>query len=143
MSFTYIIVDIDSRTSGSHCFSTKIGKSTNPEKRLAQLQTGNPGRLAIVACIPGEEWERLIHRMFAAYRMTGEWFRLDLGRLYLLATLADEHDPIDSGARHELLEELGEPVMQSDDAACLLESSAFLSGWEVGEAYERSKAVAA
>lgn len=56
----------------------KIGFSKNPEKRLAELQTGYPDSLTIILMIPGTEaTERAIHREFEASRLKGEWFRPD------------------------------------------------------------------
>lgn len=56
----------------------KIGYSKNPEKRLAELQTGYPDTLTILLMIPGTEaTERTLHRQFEASRLKGEWFRPD------------------------------------------------------------------
>jgi hypothetical protein len=53
----------------------KIGFSDNPAKRLAQLQTGQPQRLRLLATIPGDaRREREIHARFARHRRQGEWF---------------------------------------------------------------------
>ncbi|MFI5867712.1 GIY-YIG nuclease family protein [Streptomyces sp. NPDC051546] len=53
----------------------KIGTSVNPEKRLKELQTGNPDRLEVLWCTPGgRELEALLHRAFADRRVEGEWF---------------------------------------------------------------------
>lgn len=56
----------------------KIGLSVRPYRRLAQLQTGHPARLKLLAVIPGNHaMERQIHRRFASQRLSGEWFRID------------------------------------------------------------------
>jgi hypothetical protein len=53
----------------------KIGYASNPENRLAQLQTGNPFALELVAVIEGDiPEEKRIHQMFKSYRLKGEWF---------------------------------------------------------------------
>jgi len=58
----------------------KIGKASNPERRLAELQTGNPQRIRLLACIPCKsekhalELERVAHRLFRHDGMRGEWF---------------------------------------------------------------------
>jgi len=40
----------------------KVGRSKNPDKRLKQLQTGNPNKLRLIAFFKGEGWkEKLIH----------------------------------------------------------------------------------
>ena len=58
----------------------KIGKSNTPEKRMADLQTGNPYKLYLIAFIhcnsekEAIKLERKIHRLFKKRRMLGEWF---------------------------------------------------------------------
>ncbi|MFC9581595.1 GIY-YIG nuclease family protein [Streptomyces yangpuensis] len=53
----------------------KIGTSVSPEKRLKELQTGNPDRLEVLWCTPGgRELEATLHQAFADYRVEGEWF---------------------------------------------------------------------
>lgn len=55
----------------------KIGYSTNPQKRVAELQTGNPRLLKLYATIKGtEESERLIHARHIEDNVLQEWFRL-------------------------------------------------------------------
>lgn len=55
--------------------SCKIGYSLSPENRLAQLQTGNPFSLELVATTEGGiEKERELHNFFKQYRLSGEWF---------------------------------------------------------------------
>lgn len=53
----------------------KIGVATDPKARLAQLQTGNPEKLELLAtCHGGEPFERKLHTRYAASRVQGEWF---------------------------------------------------------------------
>lgn len=54
----------------------KIGYSDDPAARRAQLQTGNPRTLILVATFPGSlEDEGRVHSMFAEHRTSvGEWF---------------------------------------------------------------------
>lgn len=53
----------------------KVGRSFNPESRLAQLQTGHGERLRIFATTPGGRWlEDSYHRRWRIRRTTGEWF---------------------------------------------------------------------
>ncbi|MER6522564.1 GIY-YIG nuclease family protein [Streptomyces sp. NPDC001553] len=53
----------------------KIGTSVSPEKRLKELQTGNPNRLEVLWHTPGgRELEAQLHQVFAEYRGEGEWF---------------------------------------------------------------------
>ena len=51
---------------------TTIGKSIQPGRRVAQLQTGNPASLRLLANVQAEE--RDLHRFFAPFRLQGEWF---------------------------------------------------------------------
>lgn len=53
----------------------KIGYSVDPEKRLAQLQTGSPYELRLLAKWPGTiEAEQRAHQCLTQYRCGGEWF---------------------------------------------------------------------
>ena len=53
----------------------KIGRSSNPLGRLRQVQTGNPVQGELLAVCPGgRNEEAAIHRAFAEYRVSGEWF---------------------------------------------------------------------
>lgn len=53
----------------------KIGRARNAEQRLAELQTGNPNALSIVATVAGGVVaERNYHAKFAEHRLRGEWF---------------------------------------------------------------------
>lgn len=57
----------------------KIGRTSNVEARLNQLQTGNHERLSVELVIPTNEpdaMERALHRKWAHKRMGGEWFAL-------------------------------------------------------------------
>jgi hypothetical protein len=62
----------------------KIGISATPEKRLAQLQPHSPLPLELVCAVAGGPGQELIlHNMFAADRLHGEWFShtAELGRV--------------------------------------------------------------
>jgi hypothetical protein len=56
----------------------KIGISSNPEKRIKQLNTGNPERLVLVhaylASESGYKSELLAHKTYEKNRLSGEWF---------------------------------------------------------------------
>jgi len=60
--------------------SIKIGKSSNINKRLKSLQTGNPRKLTLMATIKcttpnnAHRLESKLHLMFKADRVRGEWF---------------------------------------------------------------------
>lgn len=61
----------------------KIGITNNLNRRLRQIQTGNPHPLQITHYIESEtrgqaiKIEREIHHLLAVTKMVGEWFRLD------------------------------------------------------------------
>jgi hypothetical protein len=55
----------------------KIGTSRKPLQRLRDLQTSSPGRLVLLATIPGDRrMESLFHRHYESCRVSGEWFQL-------------------------------------------------------------------
>lgn len=55
----------------------KIGWSTKVSTRIAQLQTGSPDPIRLLATTPGgRKLERQLHERFAAARVAGEWFDL-------------------------------------------------------------------
>jgi hypothetical protein len=57
---------------------TKIGKADDVNKRLRELQTGNPKKLSVKLCIEGDEVEeKKLHKIFHRRRMVGEWFIID------------------------------------------------------------------
>ena len=78
--YVYFIgcVDIVTKT----LTSIKIGKSENPNIRLTQLQSGNPGDLVILKMIPCEtneealKLENFFHNTYKTDRLNGEWFSI-------------------------------------------------------------------
>lgn len=57
-------------------FAVKVGFSTNPEARVAELQTGNPMKLCLHAKIPGtRDDEARLHEKYAHLNILQEWFR--------------------------------------------------------------------
>ncbi len=55
----------------------KIGHSTDVEKRLVNLKTGNHLRLEILAVIEGGyAQEQILHYRFTKFSLEGEWFTL-------------------------------------------------------------------
>lgn len=56
--------------------AVKIGVAGDPLRRLDQLQTGNPRRLALLGTIPGGRGiESEIHDHFRPVHLRMEWFR--------------------------------------------------------------------
>jgi len=60
----------------------KIGKSDNPYKRLAQLQTSNPEKLELLSSFPFDkkniiEIEKKLHTFYKPKNIKNEWFNLD------------------------------------------------------------------
>lgn len=58
----------------------KIGFSKKLSNRMRGLELAGGVKLILLASAPGEpEDERRLHRLFAAYREIGEWFRIEGG----------------------------------------------------------------
>ena len=61
--------------------SIKIGVSSNPERRLMELQVGNHGDLHIIAKFPFQtrayalSMEKDLHNKFKRFCLSGEWFK--------------------------------------------------------------------
>tara|TARA_B100001094_G_C18024945_1_gene717072 strand:- start:500 stop:787 length:288 start_codon:yes stop_codon:yes gene_type:complete len=54
----------------------KIGRSLNPQKRLKQLQTGNPNNLKIIYVFKKQgHLETYLHQYLDKWRCKGEWFK--------------------------------------------------------------------
>lgn len=61
---------------GNETGSVKIGWTTDLRRRMAQLRTGTPGALQVLAWTPGGEvLERHFHSAFKHARLAREWFR--------------------------------------------------------------------
>lgn len=65
-----------------HADYVKIGRSANPEGRLAELQTGAPNKLWLLLKIKcrselhATETERQVQQLFKFCRYRGEWYRI-------------------------------------------------------------------
>lgn len=69
---------------------TKIGIATEPEKRTALMQIGNPHELKLVKVWYSENPqvdEECLHAEFESYRVRGEWFAISRGGLEALISL--------------------------------------------------------
>jgi T5orf172 domain len=73
-----------------HGRSFKVGFSSNPRRRLGELQTGHHGRLELLHQEDGNRaLEKSVHAAIAQYRQEGEWFTLnDLTRAFIDAAKA-------------------------------------------------------
>lgn len=66
--------------SGKNHKFVKIGKSINPKKRMAELQTASPVTISLIhyESVNTEEKafiiEKELHRIFRKYNSRGEWF---------------------------------------------------------------------
>jgi len=59
----------------------KIGVSKSPDKRLKQLQTGNPSELQLLHVYNSEiafKIEKVLHNTFCIDKQHGEWFNLSI-----------------------------------------------------------------
>jgi len=63
----------------------KVGESKNPNKRLKQLQTGNPCRLKLIKVYENLEYgkiiEKILHEKLDFCNVDGEWFQCDLEKI--------------------------------------------------------------
>ena len=68
----------------------KVGISKDPNKRVKQLQTGNPNKLKLLFTEEFEckrdhllKIEKLIHKSLSPYKedCMGEWFKIDMSKL--------------------------------------------------------------
>ena len=71
----YVYLIIEDQPGGGIEFG-KVGFSTNPPKRVAELQTGNPRPLRLLYMKPGTEAdEKAIHQRHIDQNVLQEWFR--------------------------------------------------------------------
>lgn len=95
------------RMAGSDLY--KIGKTDddNPERRMKELQQGNPYPLKVVAFFEGGQKEEFqMHDHLSDYRVSGEWFKLTDEDFFTVIVnhvhpdkMKIEHDP-DKQAHH-------------------------------------------
>jgi DNA-binding Xre family transcriptional regulator len=56
----------------------KLGYSKDPLKRLCEIQVSSPIECALLGVLSGPpEREKLVHKRFAEFRVSGEWFKLN------------------------------------------------------------------
>ena len=66
----------------------KIGHTdSDPQKRIATIQTAHHEKLRLLACVQGSRAdERALHQRFAEFRLHGEWFQASPELLDCIAT---------------------------------------------------------
>jgi hypothetical protein len=72
----------------------KIGYSTNPQKRLKNLQNSNQNKLVLLHAMHGElEHEAELLQRFDQFKMEGEWFKGDIAGAVSQIIAADKLNP--------------------------------------------------
>lgn len=78
----------------------KVGIACDPRARRRELQTGHPEKLEvfwIYPCPVGWHYERIIHRILASKRLSGEWYAVPveaaMAALWISTVHGDEPDP--------------------------------------------------
>lgn len=72
--YVYLIIEVNP---GGGLSYGKVGFSTNPKARVAELQTGNPRPLALHVMKKGTpDDEAALHAKYAANNILQEWFRI-------------------------------------------------------------------
>lgn len=78
--YLYVVAAVENDLPVSPC---KIGITGSLAGRLSSLQTGNPKKLEIIACLPIPERrvvemiENALHEVFEQFRLIGEWFDIN------------------------------------------------------------------
>ena len=73
----------------------KIGKASDPQARLRQLQTGSPIKLKMLGTVKcrddshARSIEKLAHNIFHEQRRRGEWFRLSAKHIKQIKSLVE------------------------------------------------------
>ena len=66
----------------------KVGYAKDVERRIAELQIGNPYKLEVVATVQGTpSLERAFHKALRRKYVRGEWFELDSEVQHLIAQI--------------------------------------------------------
>lgn len=86
--YVYLIIE---KIPGGGLRYGKVGYSTNPQARVAELQCGNPRPLTLhgIKAVPGPEAEAELHRKYAYQNVLQEWF-------WITKDLLLEFDPVPS-----------------------------------------------
>ena len=72
----------------------KIGYSTNPQKRLKNLQNSNQNKLVLLYAMHGElEHEAELLQRFDKFKMEGEWFKAEIAGAVSQIIATDKLNP--------------------------------------------------
>ena len=82
----------------------KIGYAKDVQKRIANMQSGHPAPLRVLAIIPGNmKLERLYHKALKQYQVHGEWFEVEPVMRVIKRITEGERPKILAGIRYLLL----------------------------------------
>jgi hypothetical protein len=117
--FVYFIApeDLLHREYGDELRAVKIGyTNSEPRVRMAQLQTGSPVCLSVIAHIHGTpELERAFHAAFSQLGQSGEWFSCLFKLDMLLRKIDREGAPDTLVPRAELVKAMRDTVFAMPD----------------------------
>lgn len=91
----------------------KIGRSSDPERRFAEVRLISPVSLDVVGVIDGgSDVEAALHQKFSHLRSHGEWFHAtaDLMRFAVVESLMSAWNKAGKEARDEFLSRIDTPV---------------------------------
>jgi hypothetical protein len=99
----------------------KIGSSKQPDKRLSQVQTGNPMRVSLIHQVFTSDCAKLeksFHNYYSQYRVEGEWFEcstdIEIEFLSLASVLDSQHTVLQKNLEMCLLEALNVTLLIND-----------------------------
>lgn len=100
MPFVYFVQAEDERG------PIKIGFSTNPRRRVEELQTMHTSQLFLLGVVEctSDATERALHRRFAGSHVRGEWYRPTPDLLFVIE-MSQHVDTIRSRAARERVDE--------------------------------------
>lgn len=125
----------------------KIGIANDVQSRLAQLSTGNPFDLEVLAVYGfenAEPVERAIHQKFANSRRRGEWFELDNSQVYIFGQICEllgggVNAPVQLPTVGEEEIEEAEVLAQPTEGAKWDYAAMFADGWRMNRSDSRGR----
>jgi hypothetical protein len=107
----------------------KIGCSTEPRRRLSEMQVGHPRRLTMLKICKGDKaTEARLHTEFRDLNIAGEWFRIEPRLLDAIEAIPNYERPASSPPLENWIKrqsEIGWPNKEAEEAAFMV-----LSYWE-------------